>query len=342
MSGNMDANAAINFMMSKYQEELLRQYTMGTTAKLMSNPFALKNLLPTSTSSFNTGSKMTPPKTNVPLSSGSLNPSGSALTVTPTSSKNINKNPITSKSNTQQTLTKPLTLTKPSMLMKDTGKTLGKSLEKPTTSTEKLRFSKETQKSYYVDQPKEFQNNISIFKDRPGISITPINQPPVTSGKTLQQKLAERQKQNPANQKPVIKNPTNFPTPYKSSQPYQNIQKQIPSSLTITKTQTQPSSSLMGIHTGDSGISISPAFAKPTDISKVMNFRKPQPPIQKMQVGGRKLGSEITVTPNFNKPSVDSKVDFPPNIPLSLSVVKKDSKSEPKPQNEAVEIITIE
>lgn len=394
MSGTVDPNAALNFMMKKYQEELLRQYTLsGASSSLLTNPF-LKN--PLMSSSGLTSTSFTPPisKSSIPtvtkpatsmsMKSASLNskvgmPPPKSMPSVSSLPKQVSSQSVLKLS--QPTVPKSTPL--PSTIKPTTLPSMGKP-DKRDFHEQKLRYSKESNKSYYAESSKEYGNNISIFKDRPGISITPINQSPLSlnkpplptsPGKTLQQKLAERQKQNPAmqQQKPgVIKTPMkhdnemmnqlqnypknipyskqNIPAPaHSSSYPkpstslYQPIPKQIPSSLTITRTQSSPVNIMQGIQTGDSGISISPLMTPPYKDMNMMSFRKPSVP--KLKTGGRKLGSEITVTPNYSKPTYidEPKINFPPNIPMSLSVVKKDSnRAEPKPKSDSVEIITIE
>lgn len=287
----MDPNMAINMMMSKYQEELLRQYRLGSA--FAPNPF----------------------------------------------------NPTTSQ--TALPVSKEQKLQKPPVPKPELPKTKEKKTE--------FRYSKEANKTYYTEPQKDF-TNLNMFKDRPGISITPIQnaQPPTvpTSPKTLQQKLAERQK-NPLAQKPPLKpsNPTDImsqlqtlaqkhmpfrqsptPTHSKTQNTLKNLQKSVPSSLTITKSQ-QSVPTLMT----ESSISISQV--SPGNVN-AMSFRKPTVPKPKQLP--RKLSNEITLTPNFSKSFADPKLDFPPNVPMSLSVSKVENKSEAKAKTDDVEIITIE
>lgn len=366
MGANLDPKIALNYMMSKYQEELMRQYTqLGVGAhqsSLLNNPFAMNSLMPSLTK---------PSLSNVNTGSTSQMPSTSTSTATSTSSSSKQD---------------------PSKI---------KSSEK--TKDPNIRYSKESNKAYYAE-PTKSTKEMSMFKDRPGISITPIQnapQPPQPSQpqqiqnivptsptKTLQQKLAERQKQNPAAQHPKTQPPTaksssrhetaaldlfnqyqNFtqknmpfakpsvplpPVPHgsklnrmeantskiqashSSTSHYKNMQKTIPSSLTITK--AQPPGVLSQLETRDSGISIS--HIAPS--AKMMNFRKPSVP--KLKLGNRKLGSDITVTANFTKPP-EGKKDMhassssSSSLPMSLSMKKKDEGSK---KGNPVEIIEIE
>lgn len=325
MSGSVEANAAINMMMSKYKQELLRQYAVGTTNPALTNPFTQKS----------TSAKIDEARDSTK----------------PTQSTSEKREPV-----------------------------------------DKLRYSKESNKSYFTESQKEISGNLNIFKDRPGISITPIqhtstsvtsSSPAITPahissvpvlkssetspGKTLQQKLADRQKLNPSTQQKSnvnksLKNTDNqqgiisqlqslaqkhipFGKPSTSSPAHslntnlENLQKTIPSSLTITK--TQPHNLIPSLHTNtaERGISISHVSTasnyKP-DGSSTMNFRKPHVP--KTKTIARKIGSEITLTPNFPKTSVEQpKPDFTPNIP-TFSVSKTDSNT----KKDDVEIITIE
>lgn len=81
-------------------------------------------------------------------------------------------------------------------------------IEKKDITNTTARYSKESNKAYYAEasNKKEVPKDISVFKDRPGVSITPIqtllsnsarnmSAPSSSTPKTLQQKLAERKKQ---------------------------------------------------------------------------------------------------------------------------------------------------
>lgn len=330
ISGSMDANAALNMMMSNYQQELLRQYSMGSSNPSLINPFASKNKPSTSTSqiSISTIKETTP-------------------------------------------IHKPETVKIKAIP------------EKKESTDIKIRYSKETNKSY-LPEPQKVTGNINMFMDRPGISIMPIQSSPGPSGplniaskplptspnKTLQQKLAERQKQNPQKQN-ITKNPIRLENPIRLDNPtdimnqlqnfsqkhistkqaapiqsqssshlkenetLKNLQKSIPASLTITKSQPQIIPPLPNPDSGISISQISPNFK--TD--NLMNFRKPNVP--KTKPPSRKLPNEITIAPNFGKSLTDQKIDFPPNVPISLSITKTDNKIETKNDSD-VEIITIE
>lgn len=343
MGANIDPKLALNYMMSKYQEELMRQYSqqLGQTS-MLTNPFAVNPLM-----------------------------ASSVLSNPPPAHKEKDKGPVASTSKA----------TEPARV---------KSSEKRDKSSDTTaRYSKEASKPYYAES-----SDISLFKDRPGISITPIHQAtaapsapkpvlPASPTKTLQQKLAERQKQNPAAQqksaavKKLDTNPVDMYSQYQSyaqaqknisfAKPsiplppvphsskllagasttskiaghYKNLAKSIPSALTIMKSQQ---SLMSGLQTGDSGISISQVAPHPQAAiaSNMMNFRKPSASAPKLKMS-RKLGSDITVTTNYKTPTApEAKKDAHVAIPLSLSITKKDdNKPEPK-KDDAVEIITIE
>lgn len=345
MSANMDANTALNIMMSKYQEELLRQYSLGNSNPLLANPFAIKNPA---------------------VQSSTIQNTTTLTAVTKEVNKELHK--------------EILPTSKPAAALETASKSI---FEKKESTETKVRYSKELNKPYYAEQQKECGENLNLFKDRPGISITPVQNsslqnsasiqvsklPLSTSpNKTLQQKLAERQKQNPAaQQKGITKkgdtsgdiisqlqnltqtgmafsNQNASPihnTPKTQNTSLRPLQKNLPSSLTITK--SQPQNIVQDLHSSESNISISEIPSSSnfmSDMSTIMSFRKP--PIPKIKQPVRKLGNEITMTPNYNKPVADPKIIFPPNIPLALNVTKKDSKADTKPKVDDIEIITIE
>ncbi|GLV33874.1 hypothetical protein CBL_11242 [Carabus blaptoides fortunei] len=337
LGANIDPKLALNYMMSKYQEELMRQYSqqLSSQTSMLTNPFAVNQL-------------MAP---NVPQPAHVH--------------KEKDKGPVAS---TSKAIELPARV---------------KASEKRDKANDTTaRYSKEANKPYYVES-----TDISMFKDRPGISITPIHQATVASGlpkpvlpssptKTLQQKLAERQKQNPAAQqksaaakkletsavdmysqyqnyaqksisfaKPSIPLP---PVPHSSKLlagtaklpgHYKSLTKNIPSALTIMKSQQ---SLMQGLQTGDSGISISQVAPHTQQPATMMNFRKPSASAPKLKIS-RKLGSDITVTPNYKATSgLETKKDTHVNIPLSLSITKKDEHKTEAKKDDAMEIITIE
>lgn len=360
IGGNLNSNTALKYMMSKYQEELLRQYS-----NLCSN----KN-------SFNINSMLANPL--------SLPQQGLGL---PTASGSTNERKDKSKN-------------KPSTSSVGTSNI---STEKKDSTNTSARYSKESNKTYYTEpsNKKEVPKEISVFKDRPGVSITPIqsllsqtvrNMPPLSSStpKTLQQKLAERQKQQSKASSSAVSTAKstskhelaaldiynqykNFSVPSKtisfakpniplppvphgpklnvppkaSSSHFKTLQNSIPSSLTITKAHAQ--NLPPPIDNRDSGLSISQITNLPSsgmlsvaDVNKLMNFRKPSASAPKVKPP-RKL-NDITITPNYRPHEIIAKKETQHiNKPMSLSITKNDNKKDGNKGNDRdVEIITIE
>ncbi|XP_063910388.1 calcineurin-binding protein cabin-1-like isoform X2 [Zophobas morio] len=166
-----------------------------------------------------------------------------------------------------------------------------------------------------------------LMKDRPNISITPVLQgsiPLITtssfvtpsqpsSGKTLQEKLADKQKQHSSKQLGRNIEAEIITTPVSASSIKKSLNiPSIPSSLTVSKASTYK-------FPMDSGISISQIpVTQPYKTMEAVNLHRKEP---------------------IHKPTKPAaEVNLPPNLPLSLSVLKKPER---KPSSDD-DVIVIE
>ncbi|XP_022907944.2 calcineurin-binding protein cabin-1-like isoform X2 [Onthophagus taurus] len=180
-------------------------------------------------------SSLLPSSTQVPTTSNTVSTSSkSTYPITKPSSVSITKT-VTTKSNTP-TFKYPTEVSKPKQ----------KEITKTTSSyhsVSKESYSKSSKPSTITSKDLEKSSAANILKDRPNISITPVTQPitsisvtkSVSSGhKTLQEKLADKQKQRKIDASNKVMEKVNFPSTSIKVSPIANLT--LPPSINVYPT----------------------------------------------------------------------------------------------------------
>ncbi|KAK4873288.1 hypothetical protein RN001_015317 [Aquatica leii] len=313
--------------MLDYQEELLRQYN-ALSKMTFQNQFT-QFPLPTSQSSMLNPNQLIQTLTQMLPSSVNQSP------VNQFNQNLSNLNPLLLKKLIDQ-CTPPLTSTTSGSNWLGTAKTTAvasTSQAKPTYTTAGLTKSLPTSTFKYTgDVPKkpveksveerklqsDFKAAASMFTERPNITITPVTQSvanlvpqkptlPTTIGKTLQEKLADKQKQL-----------TNKSLSFDKGKRLQSTTFSSHSSIPHANLPTFPL---------DSGVSISQ-----------VSIQSNSPTLDQQERASAKSKQTLKKT---SDPSVQG-LNLPPNLPLAVSVIKKPEIREERKSSSDDDVIIIE